>query len=143
MIWLTVLTSGVLGIVGTAIGAFLVYRFSRRTQHEQWIRDNRKEEYRELIEALTDEITALVRRLEMSKDRTITREVFDEEREKHRTALRVLKNRIFIARDLKERNLFDEWADGLKLVWETGEYHTFEATYEKIREWIVDRATRE
>jgi hypothetical protein len=143
MVWLTVLTSGVLGILGTAIGAFLVYRFSQRTQHEQWIRDNRKEEFQELIQALTDEMTALFRRLEMTKNGTITKEVFNDEREKHQIALRVLKNRIFIAKDLKDRNLFDEWGDGLKLVWESGEYHAFEDTYEKIREWIVDRATRE
>jgi membrane protein YqaA with SNARE-associated domain len=50
----TVLISGAVGILGTTIGAFFTYQFSRKVQREQWVRDTKKQEYRELLTTLTE-----------------------------------------------------------------------------------------
>ena len=54
--------AGLFTLIGVIVGALLTYFLTRQIQREQWLKDNRKEEFRELIGALTDAALALIRR---------------------------------------------------------------------------------
>jgi hypothetical protein len=60
--WDTAIISGAFLIVGTCPGAFLSHRFAKSSQREQWILDNRKQEYRELLTTLTNTYMLIVAR---------------------------------------------------------------------------------
>jgi hypothetical protein len=122
---------------GVIVGAYL----SRSWDRQKWMNDNRKLEFRELIEALTDAATALMYEQRM---RSISPHgVFEDPdaRTKHLQALKVIKTRIFISTDMKEMNVFDRWSESIKLMIATDGVHHFETTYENLRDESIERAT--
>ena len=128
-------TAGPLG--GVLIGAYL----SRAWDHKKWMNDNRKEEFRELIDALTEAATAVIVQPMEANNQVLRAEGNALAMEKNTQALRAMKTRIYIANDVKEMNWFDRWGESMKFMRETGKIYYFEDTFEIIRDEIIERAT--
>lgn len=133
--------TGLFTVGGVVIGSLLTYFLTRRWQREQWRNDNRKEEFRELIGAITASAIAFMKQTPYLDDRIAGREK-EERYTLYLEALRVIKTRIFIARDVKEMNLNDRWVESINGMGETDTIDQFEERFEKIRDEIIERATK-
>lgn len=90
------------GIGGVLLGHYL----TRSWQREQWRLDRRREEYRELITALSDVFTNMQRSAMYmgNQDRALKLEVIKA------NAYRVIRDRILIAEELRDANILQRWA---------------------------------
>jgi hypothetical protein len=90
-----------LGIGGTLGGIVIGHVLTRSWQREQWLRDNRKQEYRELLTSLS---AAYMHLEQNGSDSTDLRHhpVRNE-------AFRSLGDRIFIDREIKKEEIYEEW----------------------------------
>ena len=73
---------------------------------------------------------------------TITQEMMDEGTAKNNQALRIMKSRLFISRDMVELDLFERWGQGIKGLAHGGELTTFDEIVDKILADIVRAATK-
>jgi hypothetical protein len=129
-------------LVGVLVGALLGRSWDRR----KWLNDNRKEEYRELITALTDAATAMMERVESRDGAHIQlvrerSEFVEEKRGRYLKSLKVLQDRLFIAAEIEKMKLFDRWGDAVKKVLDDKNVSAFDDKFEVIKSDIVKRAT--
>jgi hypothetical protein len=96
--------AGVGPLVGLLVGHYLI----RSWQREQWLLDSRKQEFRELISALSDTIVHLMMFTPALEVGHAEKE-FTEFVAAQKVAMRVLADRIYIARDLRELNTSDRF----------------------------------
>jgi hypothetical protein len=129
-----------MGIVGTLGGSVVGHLFSRSEQQENWLRDCRKEEFRELLHALSDHFTIL-REFER-----LAYHQAPEEREKLTDAeanfFRVLHSRIYTADDVKRLNI-KKWIDAVKGYCaqpDRPDIQTFDKAYYEVNDAIVNAA---
>jgi hypothetical protein len=118
--WLT-LSFAVWAAVGPLVGLLVGHFLTRSWQKKQWLLDNEKQEYRELLDALSGAYlslakTELVRGTDRVRSTPETSEAED-------AAYRLLNDRIFIASKLKEENVFEQWTTMYKRF--TGGQDTF------------------
>jgi hypothetical protein len=134
--WPTIL-AGIGSFVGIGIGAYLTRSWDQR----KWLSENRRDECRELLTALTNAVASLI---EESQSIVIAYSGAEEKekREEYLEALRVLQDRIFIADDIAGINLFDRWGESVKALLKTRDVHKFEDTFEEIRKEIVRIGTK-
>jgi len=109
----TVLVSGALGMLGTALGIVLGHHFSKKTQREQWVRDNRKAEYRELLTTISESFMLLMelRRPGIALGPEEQREVFQAETK----SVRIIADRIYIADEIAKIGLMKRWTTALNV----------------------------
>lgn len=96
-------------LIGILIGQFIARSFQRR----QWILDCRKAEFRELISALSDTIVHLMMFTPVLEAGHGEKE-FAEFLASEKVAMRVLSDRIYIARDIKELNTTDRFLSAVQ-----------------------------
>jgi hypothetical protein len=94
-----------------AVGAYL----TRSWDKKKWMNDNRKEECRELITAITAAASALLERSAEIESRTITGATNDRATSLYNDSLRVLNDRIFIAKDIDAANLLHRWGPAIAM----------------------------
>lgn len=98
-----------LGIAGTLSGVILGHTMLRLWQHEQWVRDERLKEFRELLSALSESY-----RLELDNLRLLH---IGEERlayiDSLPSVIQVVRSRIFIAREIQAINFEVRWTEAV------------------------------
>jgi hypothetical protein len=111
LVWnfLTRAWSGVGPLVGVLIGAWL----SRSWQQRHWARDNRKAEYRELINCLSQNAHLLMRSLGPSVGGLTDEELWGNDGAASR-GYNVISDRLFIAEVMKRENVRDRWLSLVK-----------------------------
>jgi hypothetical protein len=98
----------VAGIAGTFGSGFLTQRLAQSSERKQWLRNARKEEFRELLTTLNrsfmtiSELPKAGGLMEHRNRRSV------EEAKAH--ALRVINDRIFIREDVKRDDIMARWA---------------------------------
>ena len=137
------MVAGFLTLGGVVVGSLLTYLFTRSTQREQWLRDCRKEEFRELLRALSDHFTIL---------REFERLVHHQtpvERERLTNAeadfFRVVHSRIYIANDVNHLNIKNRWINAVKKYCaqpDKPDLQTFYEAYNEVNGAIVKAALR-
>jgi len=88
---------GIWAAIGPLIGIALGHSLNRSSQHEQWLRDNRKQEYRDLLTSLTTAYLHLVHNWSGGNEEPVNE------------ASRVLHDRIFIAQEIRSARIMEEW----------------------------------
>jgi hypothetical protein len=133
-------------IVAGFIGAFGVHLLTQSREREKWILDNKKQEYRELLDALSDSyMSTASTRPGFSKEDNHTR--FNSIAMKQNNSLRIFSDRIFITKDLPLPDLERSWRNA------TSKYNDadprlektredFDKEYERIKDTIVAAAHR-
>jgi len=104
-------------LVGVVIGALLTPWISWRWQHRQWAVDNKKQEYRDLLDVLfqaSEEIIEARPTAAAGVNPKLLNAVW--------RGRRVLSDRIFVARTIRKHGIPDDW-DGIGrlAVWDTPE----------------------
>lgn len=122
-------------IVGILIGWLLTRSWDRR----KWINENRKQEYRELLTALTNACTVLIDNVQTVVHSHAEQSLAWDE---YLKSLRVLQDRIFIASEIAKMNLFDRWGNAVKELTETKDFRKFEDNFEVMKKEIVRQATK-
>lgn len=111
--------TAIIGIAGTLIGLFIGHFLTAAREHQKWLADQKKAEYRELIDLLYDTITVVLQQrpgLPRPTDPTI----LDAGVKK---LARMFEDRIFIAKRLRESGAYDQWLDIKRMIHYEAELH--------------------
>ncbi|MGC1187778.1 MAG: hypothetical protein WA871_10330 [Candidatus Acidiferrales bacterium] len=123
-------------LVGVVIGALLARSWDRR----KWLDDNRASESRELLRIFTLTIHHLFSAQHSLEANLSTQ--FAAERElandTYNESLRVLQDRIFVAKDVKQHKLRERWVQANTDYRLRQDGPKFQADYEGIQETILE-----
>ncbi len=113
--------------LGPLIGILIGHTLTRSWQREQWLLDCRKEEFRELVSALT---TATVEFLVFHTSRgTKTPQPMGVWLDAQKTAYRVVRDRIFIADEVESIKLADRY---IRLAHDMREFESFDEPADRM-----------
>lgn len=131
---------GFLGILASATAQILQNRLTSKREEQRWIANNRKEEYRELLKALTHTATFLMEYVGTSAGK-------EPEYQKRYTqvygdGIRVISDRIFIADEIKNIEVYDRWVDAVERLNKTNDLGAFSDRFERLRDDIVKSARK-
>ena len=113
-------------LVYALTGVFIGADISNRNQRKQWIADNKKQEYRELVSMLTRALNAV-----MQESTVLVARAPEEQREFVRIGNEVLitiKDRLFIADVVTELRVYERWRGAL---------HDFQSVHQ--RQLFIDK----
>ena len=103
---------GGLGI-GSLIGGLVQQYFSARQRHREWVRDNKKAEWRELI----DQIDVSLNRMTVAFSKPLLREAQEaaEITAAYMSAMgigtKVMRDRVFVANRMKKSGVIKKWEE--------------------------------
>jgi hypothetical protein len=137
-IWIDPVISGGIGLLGTCIGAGLVYLSTRKIQQDQWLRDSRKAEFSELLKALSQSYGVMISL--RTPGRLLDGHDLTNLEEAEASALRTIRDRIFIADDVARDNILELWTNASKTFDDCRDFAKFRASYNLINEVIVKAA---
>jgi hypothetical protein len=120
------------------LGATASQIISGYREKRRWLADNRKEEYRELLGALTRSTTLWIHHRGIPGPKAATE--MKEAQEAHEVALGVILDRIFIAEEIEKANIYDLWTTALAELKNTNDIRAFSDRFEKIRHAILESA---
>ncbi len=134
----TLIVAG-LGIGGTLGGITVGHFLTQSSQRKQWILDRRKEEWSELLTALAESLRMALKRYQ---GRVLSGEEEYRIVEAQSNCFRVIRDRIFIAADVKNLNLENRWSAAVMHHSENLDARKLGAAYDAIRNEIVEAATK-
>lgn len=129
-----------LGIASTIGGILTTHYLTRSWQRKQWEMDRRNDEFRELLGTLTKSFTsictlqAIMRPQSPEEQRALS--------EAKSNALMTIRDRIFIAADVKRLEIYKLWKNAVEEYDRDYVYVPFAEKYALINALIVDAATR-
>ncbi len=138
-------------IVAGFIGAFGVHLLTQSREREKWILDSKKQEYRELLDALSNSYmeTASVPAGFGNKE---GRSQYDSIGMKQNDSIRIFSDRIFITNDLPLVELANSWREAMNKYTNTTDgwdirskakpNEDFDKEYERVKVAIVAAAKR-
>ena len=94
--------------VGPLVGVFLGAYLSQRWQQKQWLLNNKKQEYRELLDALSGAFFHLMTKVPLDPRTGIPLERHHPS-DAEKNAYRVMRDRIFIAPEIDQEQVAQEW----------------------------------
>jgi hypothetical protein len=127
------------GAVGPLVGIMVGHFLSRSMQHKQWLMDRRHEEFQELITALDTSMLAEATHWDSSMELTP-----EERRDKARRTsdfFKIVRTRIYTARDIKSLDLEREWRIAVALFRKESDGEKFESGYAALIQKLVHAAT--
>jgi hypothetical protein len=135
--WSTIVL-GIWSALGPLVGILIGHSITKAWQKEQWIAENKKQEYRELLSILSKAFTLLVHyhlnETEQSSE--------DEARvaEAEADALRTMHDRIFIVKEIQEENVLPRWINAVREFKKTSDSEVFAHCFGEISNEIVTSA---
>lgn len=94
---MSALEGALLGILGTLLGAFVGHILTVAREHRKWLADQKKAEYRELIDQLYDTVTVVLEHKSKCDLNNDSRDAFNTAVKK---LARMFEDRLFIEEDL-------------------------------------------
>jgi hypothetical protein len=130
------MASGFFTLGGVVIGSVLTYLLTRRWQREQWFRDRRYDEFRELLTTVAEVFAAYPTyvfhaqspEMQIGKSQLLAK------------CSTVLADRLFIAGDVKEMNLLTRWEAAMNDLQQTYDLNAWMREKEDLTEQIVKKA---
>lgn len=132
--------AGLFTLAGVIIGALLTSILTRSWQQEQWLLEKRREEYRELLSAITLAYMALANIGELRILGGLTREIQLDSERAIVESFRTLRDRIVIAGEIKSANSLDEWATAVQNYRRTNDERKFAARFSLINDRLIAMA---
>ena len=137
------MVAGFFTLGGVVIGSLLTYFLTRKAQREQWLRDCEKEEFRELLRALSDHLTILreFERLAYHQTPEERKALTDAEANFFST----VHSRILTADDVGRLNIDLKWSNAVKGYCahvEKPDLDTLYKVYSEVNSAIVNAALR-
>jgi len=121
------------------LGVVLGHRLSRSWQREQWLLDQRVKEFRELLDALAEDLRVATT---MHVDPLLwpTMNLPQAVVDAHSNAMRVMQSRIFIVKDLIRVKMEERWSIAVDLHRRTMQIEPLARTFTELRILIVNAA---
>jgi len=110
-VWATIIL-GIWAALGPLVGVRYGHVLSKRLQKEHWIADNKKQEYREVLSALADAFSTIVRF--GSAGVAIGREEQRARDGAEASSFRILRDRLFIAKELGDLKALNRWLEATR-----------------------------
>jgi hypothetical protein len=126
------------GIVSAFGGVLMGQRMARNTQREQWLKDCRKEEFKELLSVLTKSFAVICDGYSAFVQDSATQRAI---RDAALLAMTTIRDRIYIAADVKRLNIYKLWRDAANEFEHDHVFIAFSEKYALINAMIVDAAT--
>jgi hypothetical protein len=129
--------SGVGPLVGVLVGTLL----ARSWDKQKWMNDNRKEECRELLTAMTKVAdSCLEARARIGSAGPAAIEAVQAAWAEDRKCMIVLQDRIFIAQRLSQERMFKRWNDATNEFLNEGDLDKFGVRLNELKRVIIDIA---
>ena len=122
--------SSLSALAGIVVGHWL----NRSWQQRQWVLDNRKSEARELLTALAESYTALMRLREGVVTSPEVQTMVDDAADK---AIRCLADRIFLAGSMEREDALNRWVKAMTTFHRELEPFVLRGEYEGLRATII------
>jgi hypothetical protein len=137
-----VVATGIFTILGGVIGSVLTYVFTKRLNRTQWLAENKKVEYQQLLSAIHEGF------FETLAHRKTQSYLVDEKRDRElilaRTkAARTIADRILVASEMVKMNMMNRWTTAEKAFFDTGDILTFEGELDKLSAELRKAAIQE
>jgi hypothetical protein len=131
-------------IIAGFIGAFGTHLLTQSHDREKWILDSKKQEYRELLDALSESYsTALSAHSSINKNLLYPyREDTNELLTLQGPTVRVFTDRIFIVKDIDLDSIKRRWGTAIRVYSKTGNSPYLTIEYDAIHGEIVTAANR-
>lgn len=98
---------GIWAAVGPLAGLYIGFLLTRREQHQQWLRDNRKEEFKEVVTAMSQFIIGhMVYVSSLGSDMPQSKQAYIDS---YKTTSVVLCDRVYIHADLYSKDIPDRF----------------------------------
>jgi hypothetical protein len=129
------------GIGGALAGIVIGHFLTRSSQHRDWLRDKRREEYREVLNATTAAYMAIMHIRELGElgitaspelELTAERAIIE--------SFRTLRDRILIAEDIVFADSLSEWDVAVQNYRRTKDEHVFAERFSLINKTLVEMA---
>jgi hypothetical protein len=117
--------------LATLAGVYLGQRSTRRLQHEQWLLDHRRAECKELLEALTAAYLVADKHSMMRASNPA---------EAQEALYRIVHNRLFIAKELREENFWSRWKASTSDLMTSAGYARFTSEYAALTDFMIKLA---
>jgi hypothetical protein len=139
--WLICHSRDIWSVAGPLVGVLIGAYVANRNQRKHWIADNKKQEYRELLTALTRAFGAM---LELRGAGMIALGPEDQRAygAMETQALQIIRDRLFIADEVTQMDLLNRWADATKDFDSTHNPRTFAAGFGKIADSVTASAKK-
>lgn len=129
------------GALGPLAGVFIGAILSRSWDRRKWMNDNRKEECRELLTAITKTADAYVADYEMGDGFAgNTLDYYSESYLEFRKSLVAIQDRIFISKELSEHKMFALWGDTIGDFIKTEDKEQFAKRLKLLKAMIMEIA---
>lgn len=133
-------TSSIIGpAVSGLVAAAAFHWFTQKRERERWLLDNRKQECRELLSALSDAYLALVNSKPLDKMST---EELEQLRAIQTNSVRLIRDRIFIADDIMLNETSNRWLRAMERCEARIDVQHLHKEYEAIRTMVVNAARK-
>jgi hypothetical protein len=93
----TLLAGGLLAVVPAAFTAWITSRLTSSREHKRWVLDNKKQEWRELVDTMHECMDRMAKDLSSGAEASFHQ------------GYRILRNRIFIADAIAHEQIMKEW----------------------------------
>jgi len=107
-VWSTIVLT-VWSALGPLVGILIGHRISKAWQKQQWVLENKKEEYREVIAALSSALGPIIACV--APGLLVGPEQLSARHTLENLSYETLGSRIFIAAELNNIRAYDRWAD--------------------------------
>lgn len=136
--WWLQLFFAVAAVIGPWVGLVMGQMLTSRHQHRQWLRDNKKQEYREILNALSNAFLALV---EIQSGIGFSGMVEGEQQRRawnlSHESFRVLRSCLFVAAEVKEADMLVRWTNAVSELDHHRNLTTFTQVYANLNNEIV------
>src|SRR6266852_7571234 len=123
-------------LLGVRYGQHLAHRYQR----ERWIADSKKKEFKELFGVLDGVFAFYVRERLMPSDKKAPQSEYLDLNHK---ATWCIRDRLFIVKEMEEHKVLDRWRTLMNEFLANEEFHTFKTKFNKLREDLMDAATKD
>jgi hypothetical protein len=128
------------GFSSTLLAAFVGQKMSRSWQREQWMLDNKKKEYSELLAVFS---AAYISTVNLHRHGSVNTSAMQQQcADTELESYRILRDRIFTANDLEKENVRARWAEALVNFKDTNDERKFAMRFGGICDSIVCLATK-
>jgi hypothetical protein len=135
---LSTIVLGVWAAVGPLVGVRYGNELSQRSTRRQWLADERTKEWRELLTTLTTSMTTIIQCKQGEK----TIEMMKEDLRASTAAGEALSNRLFIAQEVRRRQLLDRWQEAVKSFGKDGDAEAFGTKFGRDIRFQIEEGAR-
>jgi len=136
---LSTIVLGVWAAVGPLVGVRYGNELSQRSTRRQWLADKRTKEWRELLTTLTTSMATIIQCKQAAK----TIETIKEDLRASTVAGEALSDRLFIAQEVRRRQLLDRWQEAVKSFGKDGDAEAFGTKFGRDIRFQIEEGARD